>query len=59
MERAKSVTCAICGRKVRTRFGASFSNRATQYPADHKDTTGKPCDGYAASIEWHLKQVAQ
>ena len=53
-EQTKSIVCRVCGKKVRTRGGTSFSNRAARYPADHKDQTGKLCDGWSARIEWHL-----
>lgn len=36
-------------------MGASFSNRSFQYPADHKNAEGRPCDGWSAGVEWHLK----
>jgi hypothetical protein len=57
--KVKSLNCRVCGKRVRTRFGSSFSNRMRQYPADHKDQDGKLCDGWSAGIEWHLSTQTQ
>lgn len=50
-----SFVCRVCGKRVRTRKGSSFYNRSFTYPAEHKDaSTGKLCEGWSASMEWHL-----
>lgn len=54
MEKPKSIVCRVCGKRVRTRKGSAWSNRATIYPADHKNAAGAPCDGWSSALAWHL-----
>lgn len=58
MKRVSSFVCRVCGKRVRTRKGESFSNRSVTYGADHKDaSTGKPCEGWSARMDWHIEEV--